>query len=171
LKNRIYFSAFIQPRLSEKVAVSAIPRYYRAMTTYGSVFGLNHLFSCREPLERRIKMNEIKHYGVTGMKLVYTVRQSNGTPRGPADRPLTETPPLSGFYINNDTPELVVGDMITVKDSESGNPVAAGEWKPEDVNKLPITAKGNRLWNYFLDLYERTLKAAIDAVLEKVWHK
>lgn len=87
------------------------------------------------------KMNEITHYGIAGMKLVYTVRQPNGTLRGLADRPLTETPPLSGYYTNNDTPELVVGDMVTVKDSVSGNPVAAGKWTPEDAanqqTKLP----------------------------------
>ena len=79
---------------------------------------------------------------------------------------------IFGLPTNNEPdtrPDLIVGDMVTIKDSESGNPVAAGEWKPEDVNQLPITATGNRLWNYFLDLYERTLKVAIDAFLRKVW--
>ena len=114
--------------------------------------------------------NEIKLFHIAGRKLTYTVRQPDGTLRGHADIPLTETPSLSGYYTNSVArPDLIVGDMVTIKDSESGNPVAAGEWKPEDVNQLPITATGNRLWNYFLDLYERTLKVAIDAFLRKVW--
>ena len=96
-------------------------------------FGLPVLIAAASRLKRTGKMNEITHYGVAGMKLVYTVRQPNGALRGLADRPLTETPPLSGYYTNNDTPELVVGDMVTLKDSESGNPVAAGKWTPEDA--------------------------------------
>lgn len=111
-------------------------------------------------------MNEIKFTYVTGRTLTYTVRKPDGTLRGPADIPLLETPPSSGYYTNNDRPDLVVGDMVIIKDSKTGN-VGSGEWKPEDA----APAKGSRLWNFFLDLYERTLKALFDSLLGKYRHK
>jgi len=116
--------------------------------------------------------HEIKFVYLTGRKVTYTVRQPDGTLRGLADISLTEIPPSSGYYTNNIArPDLVAGDMIIIKDSEAGCNVAQGEWKPEDGNQLQTTATSNGLLNFFLDLYERTLKAAIDAVLEKYWPK
>ena len=82
-------------------------------------------------------MNEIKFTYVIGRMLTYTIRKPNGTLRGPADRPLAETPPSSGYYTNNDTPELVVGDMVIIKDSKAGN-VGSGEWKSEDAAPAKI---------------------------------
>jgi len=79
-------------------------------------------------------MNEIKFTYVTGRMLTYTVRKPDGTLRGPDDRPLPETPPLSGYYTNNDRPDLVVGDMVIIKDSKTGNNVGSGEWQTEDAS-------------------------------------
>jgi hypothetical protein len=111
--------------------------------------------------------NEIKLVYPTGRKVTYIIRQPDGALRGPADRPLTESPPSSGYYINNDSPDLVVRDMIIIKDNEAGVNVAYGEWKPEDATP----AKGGWKDNFFWKLYEKTLKVIVDAVLERVWPK
>jgi hypothetical protein len=87
--------------------------------------------------------NEIKLVYLTGRKVTYIIRQPDGALRGPADRPLTETPPSSGYYINNDSPDLVVRDMIIIKDNEAGVNVAYGEWKPEDATPAKIINIGN----------------------------
>jgi len=79
-------------------------------------------------------MNEIKFTYVAGRMLTYTVRKPDGTLRGPADRPLPETPPLSGYYTNNDRPDLIVGDMVIIKDSKTGNNIGSGEWHTEDAS-------------------------------------
>jgi hypothetical protein len=115
--------------------------------------------------------HEIKFSYITGKTLTYTVRQPDGTLRGLADIPLSETPPSSGYYTNSIArPDLVVGDMVIIKDSKDGNPVGAGEWKPEDANQIPITATGNWLWERFLDLFERAWKATVEAIMGKIWH-
>jgi len=114
---------------------------------------------------------KIKFTYIIGRTLTYSVRKPDGTLKGLANRPLTETPPSSGYYTNNDILDIAVGDVVIIKDSATGNNVGSGEWKSEDVNQLSIPSTGNRLWNYFLDLYERTLKAFFDSFLGKFWPK
>jgi len=111
--------------------------------------------------------NEIKFTYIADRTLTYTICKPDGIIKGSANRPLTENPPSSGYYTNNDIHDISVGDVVIVKDTKTGTNVGSGEWKSEDVNQLPIKVSGNKLWNYFLDLYERIWKAFFDSFLGK----
>jgi len=114
----------------------------------------------------RLTMNEIKFTYVTGRTLTYTVRKPDGTLRGPADIPLLETPPSSGYYTNNDRPDLVVGDMVIIKDSKTGNNVGSGEWKPEDATDVK-KGKDNVNVNIYGNVRARNFQIACDASIEE----